>query len=247
MKKIVDYLPLLSICLMYFGFCNLYYYYKEFKIDIYNYISVPEIILSFFPTIVVITSLTYGYLYQTLISKNEKNTNEVKVPMPESTETKAENKKSFWKRPKSVGFWLAIVNIFFVTIQLFLLFILHIKSYNLKYYDAFCSFVFCLSIYIYILRTKENDFISKNALLVSICVVIYIGTQFQLLRNLDAQKIKDGLSDKKLTFKYGSKIITTSPTFLFIGQTQGNLFFYNRKDSSAIIFVADKIDSLSIK
>src|SRR6185312_1337981 len=62
LKKALEYIPLFTICLLYFGLCNLYFFYREFQIDIVAYISTPDIILSFFPTIVWVTTILYGAL-----------------------------------------------------------------------------------------------------------------------------------------------------------------------------------------
>ncbi len=69
MKKIIDYLPLLSVCLIYFGFCNLHAYYKEFNIDIYVYITTTEIIMAFFPTIVFVSGIVSTSLIQEFVGK----------------------------------------------------------------------------------------------------------------------------------------------------------------------------------
>ena len=68
MKKIVEYVPIITVCLIYFGFCNLHYYYKEFNVDIYHYISNTEILLSFLPTIVLLASTLYVFAYSRLIN-----------------------------------------------------------------------------------------------------------------------------------------------------------------------------------
>ncbi len=57
MKRIIEYLPIITICLIYFGYNNLYGFYHEFAIDIHNYISSTEIIMSFLPTIVVLSTV----------------------------------------------------------------------------------------------------------------------------------------------------------------------------------------------
>lgn len=69
MKKIVEYLPLLSICFIYFGYCNLNGYYQEFMIDIYQYITTTEIIMALFPMIVLISSMLCSILFQEFIKQ----------------------------------------------------------------------------------------------------------------------------------------------------------------------------------
>src|ERR1700722_14103560 len=88
MKKILEYLPILSICLLYFGFCSLYGFYHEFHIEISSFISTPDIILSFFPTIVIAATTLSGAIFQQLYgdlqytkpqSENESNLDNLRL------------------------------------------------------------------------------------------------------------------------------------------------------------------------
>jgi len=50
LKNLPKYLPILSIVLVFIGYCNLHFYYcSQFNIDIYQFISTGEILLSFLP------------------------------------------------------------------------------------------------------------------------------------------------------------------------------------------------------
>ncbi|MDJ1494521.1 hypothetical protein QNI19_16370 [Cytophagaceae bacterium DM2B3-1] len=62
MKKFIEGIPLITASLLYLGYCYLHYYYKEFGINIYNYITNGEILLTFLPVIIVATSIIYGGL-----------------------------------------------------------------------------------------------------------------------------------------------------------------------------------------
>jgi hypothetical protein len=61
MKKISEYLPLITVCTVLIGFLNIYNYYKYFGIEIFNYLDASEIIFSFssliFSIILVVPTL----------------------------------------------------------------------------------------------------------------------------------------------------------------------------------------------
>jgi len=68
-NRILEYLPILTLVFIYFAYCNLHYYYNEFNIEIYNYVSNTEILVSFLPTIVVFTSFFSFAFVQFLIDE----------------------------------------------------------------------------------------------------------------------------------------------------------------------------------
>jgi len=50
MKNIIKYFPLLSVLLIFLGYCHLHFFYcSQFDIDIYQFITTGEIVLSFLP------------------------------------------------------------------------------------------------------------------------------------------------------------------------------------------------------
>ncbi|OXB16856.1 hypothetical protein B0A80_20650, partial [Flavobacterium tructae] len=89
--------------------------------------------------------------------------------------------------------------------------------------------------------------INDNILLITIFSVIYIGNQISAYRKLDADKVKDGLSNRKIVFEYNGKKISTSKQNVYIGQTQSHLFLYNTKNKSTYVYKTENIDSLIIK
>src|SRR5687768_10056736 len=63
MKRVIEYLPALTVVLLYLGLSYLYYYYLQFNVDIFSFISTTDIILSFFPKIVVFSTVVYGTVF----------------------------------------------------------------------------------------------------------------------------------------------------------------------------------------
>jgi hypothetical protein len=247
MRKIIQHIPLLTVCLLYFGFCNLHYYYKEFKIDIYNYISNSEIILSFFPVIVITSSALYGFFYQQIIGSASFPQLPTRSPVtPQTEQEKGEISKA--KRFMRNG---GVVATIYLIISGFISFgiqkIFKYKPYDLQYFNLISSAIFCLILLYYIRKHNNTDVIFRNPIIFSIFLVLYTGNGISMYRSADALKIKDGISDKTICFNYNKSKIATSQKLIYIGQTQSAMFFFNRNDSSTQVYQFAKIDSLIVK
>jgi len=83
--------------------------------------------------------------------------------------------------------------------------------------------------------------------MVSLILVGFIGIVISQYRNLDAEKIKAGFPVHQISFMYHSKTICTGKQLLFIGQTTGHLFLYDRKNTNTLIFKSSEVDSVVIK
>lgn len=238
MKKVSEHIPLLSICLLYLGLCNLYFFYKEFKIDIYNYVTSTEIILSFFPGIKLGAIVIYLFAYNLIITLTKKN--EVVDNMND------EHLKSSWYLVK-MSIFLAIYLIGNLLIVKLFENTFHYKDYELQVYRLVYSILFIPLIYFISGVHKNSKLISENFTLVIIFITLYLGTILETFRTLDASKIKNGISDSRVSFIYDHKAVTSSGSLIYIGQTQNNIFLYSMKDSSSQVYKISNLDSLTIK
>ncbi|MCV9931811.1 hypothetical protein OIU80_05900 [Flavobacterium sp. LS1R47] len=121
------------------------------------------------------------------------------------------------------------------------------KTYELQDINLVYAFLFLSVIYFSSTLFKNQKLINDNILLITIFSVIYLGNQISTYRKLDADKIKDGISNRKIVFEYSGKKISTSNQNIYIGQTQSHLFLYNIKDKSTNIYKTENIDFLNIK
>lgn len=249
MKKIIEYVPIITVCLIYFGFCNLDYFYREFNIDVYHYISNTEILLSFLPTVVIIASSLYVFAYSKLVNLPDLVNNEEKIEsigMVER-ENKAKVEKKTWPFLSSIPFQLLIL----ISIESVINFVLtnyfDYKSYELQELKVFYVVIFFAYFYYSTSLFKNQKLINDNTLLITFISVIYLGMQIGIYRKLDADKIKDGISNKKIEFEYNGKKISSSKQYIYIGQTQSHLFMYNMKNKSTSIYKTENIELLIVK
>ncbi|KAF2329130.1 hypothetical protein [Flavobacterium nitrogenifigens] len=253
MKKIVEYVPIITVCLIYFGFCNLHYYYKEFNIDIYHYISNTEILLSFLPTIVLLASTLYIFVYNRLINHPDfiKTNNDKEIIEDDSIEEregiKPQQKKKIWRILSTFPVPLLLLLLIESVSTIILTKYFCLKTYELQDVNLIYACLFLSVIYFSSTLFKNQNLINDNILLITIFSVIYIGNQISTYRKLDADKIKDGISNRKIIFEYSGKKISTSNQNVYIGQTQSHLFLYNIKNKSTYVYKTENIDSLIIK
>ncbi|NLU93232.1 hypothetical protein [Chitinophaga sp. Ak27] len=244
MKKVLEYLPLCTICLLYFGFCNLYYYYIEFGIDIYNYISSTEILLSFFPRIVIFSSTVYIGLIQMIFNQKIKNIDTSSVVEREEAGEGNVSRKA----PNAALIFIAIFYAILVVGALLLTRVWHFRHYELQDWYLFASFLFLIGLLFVLKRYNELGFILNYSFVASLALVIFIGQEIGNYRRFDAERTKFGTrSIKEMSFLYNGHRVKTTDSLIFVGQTQNNIFLYDKRDSTSIMYKMGSIDSLTIK
>jgi hypothetical protein len=248
-KKVLEYLPLISACLLYFGFCNLYYYYKEFNIDIYSFISSTDILLSFFPKIVLLTSTFYGVILTQLFDTVKPVSKPTTRTESTSNPTAKKRRVFDWFR-RNIYYLLALYYLPVILLMLLLQKVFNYKSYELSDLYMFIDFIFLALIYIAISIHDKWSIFQEKPLLIALFLIIFIGQKIGSYRINEAKKLKDGITEQKkdhISFKYNNVSIATNDTVIDIGQTSTYFFLYNLKDSSTKAYPFSKMDDLIIK
>ncbi|PWS33289.1 hypothetical protein [Pedobacter paludis] len=252
MKRLITYLPLLTICLIYFGFNNLYGYYHEFGIEIYNYIGSAEIVMSFLPTIVVLGSFFYSAAYQNLVfmSKNDSKfaqRPDVSSEMEQEVTPvrRSRFKEYFYAMLYNTLFWFIVINILLSILRFVVL--RYYIDWELQFFDLIVAAI-RIGLLIGILYiNRDFDWFLKNSILFSLICIYFIGSSISNFRAADAKKVKAGYPIAQISFSRNGSTVRTGKNLLYIGQTQTQLFLYNRKDSSTTIYKQSDIDSLNFR
>jgi short subunit fatty acids transporter len=250
MKKITENIPLLSIVLIYFGYCNLHFFFKEFKIEIYNYISNSEILLSFLPTIVILGA-SFGYLIINLVINHNQRVKVEQINPENIAEEKVEERKSkkieFYKSVfKSPIIICLIIFLLIIIVKLYLVHGLDFKRYELKEYSLITSLITPI-LYYFILTEYGDELIKKYYFFIALSIIVFFGNQIGEYRKSEAEKIKDGITDIQISFIINKKEIKTNKNLLLIGQTQSSIFLYDRISKSSYVFNREEIQNLNIK
>lgn len=249
MKKIIDYIPLISGCLIYFGFCHLYYFYQEFHIDIYSLISSTDILLSFFPRIVLITSLFYGAVFSQLFGTiRQPISNETNKDSSDNESVNPNRRVNWWRKniPWFVFIYYLPANLLLLGIQ---------KLYNYRPYELYNSnliidMIFMFLVWVAILIHENRSSILKQPIVIGICLIIFLGQKIGTYRKYDAQLIKNGISDFRdnhIAFSYADSTVKTNDSILYVGAISNYIFLYNLHDSSTTIYPISETKFLTVK
>jgi hypothetical protein len=247
-KKLLEYLPIFTICLLFFGYCNLFYYYKVFNIEIYSFITTTDILLSFLPIIVLITSMFYATILIQLYETIKKTSSNIDITETNDKPTKKQKIIS-WIR-KNIYWIVCIYYLPWLILSLILQFGFHYKPYELTDINMFIDFIFLTIIYIGIALHERRSKILENPTIIAVFLVIFISVKIGSYRSSEALKIKDGKGNYKkdhVSFQYQQKSIITNDTLVYVGETSSYLFLYNRNDSTTKVYPFSKIEDLTIK
>lgn len=248
MKKIIEYIPLISGCLLYFGFCHLYYYYKEFNIDIYSLISSTDILLSFFPTIVLVASVFSGAAFSQLYGTIRKSINEEDKDS-QSQEDRIKKKRLEWWR-RNIHWFIFLYYLLFNLLLYVIQKINEYKSFELYDWKLIIDSFFLFLIFIAILIHEKRSSILNQPTIIAFFLIIFIGQKMGIYRTYDAQMIKNGITNFKqehLAFTYEGLTVKTNDSVMYIGSTSNYIFLYNKYDSSTNIYPLTETKFLTVK
>jgi len=231
----------------------LYGYYHEFGIEINNYISSPEIILSFLPTILLVSGILYGVLFQTFLNSEAKQISIVATDEIEIQEISTLNSK-FPIKSKSFLYrmflkpttWYFLSSIILALFSYFLVKFFNFKNWELQYWNLITSFIILGCLFAIAYLEKGVSWIQSNKILVLAILIYVLSSMIKEYRKSDAKKIKDGIATTHVKFQRKGKTVETNNFFLYVGETQSKIFFFDRRNKSTIIYKQDEIDSLAI-
>lgn len=246
-KRALEYLPILTIIFIYFAYCNLHYYYSEFHIEIYNYVSNTEILVSFLPTIVVFTSFFSFVFIQFLIDEKP-----AKAFIADSNQIQTDTLNKFWKFVLSPATLIILAWILNSGIMFLLIDVFSYKEYELKNYNLLMGILLpCFVYFVYSKRKINYDidkiFLPKYSFILLILMIFYLGSQIGRFRKSEADELKDTKNHHQMVLYFKNAKVATNNNLIFVGQTQSTIFLYNKKDASTHLYSKTNIDSAQIK
>jgi len=235
--NLIKYLSLITIGTFTLGYAYLFAYYRQFNIDILNYITGQEIFYVFLkPVLFIFTIGTVALMW--IRDERPKKTKTV-----QTLSQLAIGKGSWLHRP--LPKWLTIV-----IILMPVCFIIWLQ-YDGSYFSINGSIVLIFSIILYlffswstIVWMIENGKLKHSFL---IYTFIWAGcVAFSLGKANATSRIMMGNSECYY-FKANNVQYVTGSKYILIGETQTTVFLYNRTDSSSFVLRRVQIDSLVIR
>ncbi|WP_347840196.1 hypothetical protein [uncultured Draconibacterium sp.] len=253
MKTIIQYLTFCYFLLIIFGYLNMYIYYTFFEVEIYNYINITELALSFtsilLSLLIVATPRLINILLSIFDEEEEKNKRNPVVTLYKLLTVRRFRKKfSLWTKIKVL---LSIVGAY----RLLMLYIALdnlipiIRAYNKNdsaLLDVGLSSIFITLLFLYyaispifyklfdkistIFYEEKNDtfsFITMHIMLFLIFIFSF--------NAIKQKKVKIGYPLYEATIILEDKQIKTKGDIAFVGQTQNFIFLRNLKTEENII------------
>jgi hypothetical protein len=242
-EKITKQLAFFTVLLIYFGYCNLDFYYSWFGIAIYGYATNAELILNFLPMspYIIIFVLFVGIEMVILNEHEHKKQNRVALVENE----KVNSKKRFIG---SFGFIFILLSIVAI-LSAALIYFFHRKLYDFKF-EIF-TLLFCTYVYVAIKTAgpltrlaNDKDFRKTHAL--GILTFFWLLGVLAIENRLSVDKLKDGKPKYSVEFLNENVQITTDSLNMYVGETQNYLFLYNLKDKQTSIYRKDNIKNYKI-
>ena len=259
LKTIKEYLPLIYIFLVCFGYFNKSLYYDKFGIDILYYLTIPELVLMFIPVgsmlvaallfiiILIAPMIVFGQNNDDYEAEIKKDRNNIYKKLDKISNVKFRkiSKKFYWIIAITTSIYLN-----FVPMLLFAYFAICRYFENITYNTKipvvlmiFWGIIFALKFRFQSSKSKFNPRLNLFVyfIIMLICFIVYSDINLN-----KAEEILNGESDHYVKFIVDKKIVETNNNLLFIGQTNDYVFFrkidsqenyiYNKKEIKEFIY-----------
>lgn len=265
--NIIKYLPLLSISLIFVSYIKLQLFFKNFGINIIEYMDTNEIILSFLPDIYsILVGLGAFSIFLVIFYP---------LNMGESRE-----KKQNEYRRKSISYYIQLLKIRkmrrFGVAKTFLIIwklISHPWIYSFILLILVSNFMWDSNLQDCATRTSDDP----NVLIVSLWATYLIAVIGNKFKNYEiepfniaffgifyvfimalivivnrrgkcrSEQIKQGISSPQIEFQYKKDTIISNDTLFYVGGTQQYIFLYNSTDEQTMVFPKTDLENVRIK
>ncbi|WP_103071846.1 hypothetical protein [Aquimarina sediminis] len=259
LKTIKDYLPLIYIFLVCFGYFNKTLYYDKFGIDILHYLTIPELVLMFIPVgsmlvsallfvvILIAPMVVFGNNNDDFESETRKDGSSIYKRLDKMSNNK------FGKISKNI-YWLVeimtSVYLNFVPMLLFAYLAIGLKFDNIPYSTKipivlmiFWGLIFLLKFIFRSSKTKHNPRLNLFVYLIMmlVCFIVYSDMSLK-----EAEEILSGKSICYVKFMIDERSVETNKNLLFFGQTNEYVFLrkidsqenyiYNKKEIKEFVY-----------
>lgn len=240
MKQLIGYFPLFTVIMLAFGYAQMHYYYHSFGIQIEHYISLNEIVLNFFPTILD-SALIIGALVVLLFT--------ILVQSYRFNLIKTGKFTVFYAK-----YHLVMSGIFLLFGTIALIANLIIKhNYGSYKYILFNCIIDIIDGY-FILFTcvcllpinKIKEYLNKYKLLVPIVVLTPLFVVIKDYENFTAKSIKSNGNNIHVSFHYHDTVLPNKND-CYIGETNEFVFLWDRQNKKSLIFPKNEIINYTIQ
>lgn len=258
----------LYVILIFIGYINYFSFYIFFDVNIIDYLTFGELLLSFLNLTIPILVLAFLIMFFVITARIRISTESIARQNQlyysdnlEALKGSLKNIKSIFERKKWKSFWTYlnlikfmfqfVVSVFiFLFLMLFpLQFFINVLGGRFIYNPDFLmmlvlSFIWCNKFSEVLERVYKNTEINR-AILYSSFLFVFFGILCLHNRNR-AMPILVGENLTQIEFVLEKQTVKTNSDTLYIGQTQNFLFLRDRKKEATLIYPKDKIEFIKI-
>lgn len=246
-KQVIELLPLMTGYLIGISYFNLQGYYDPVSINIYNYVSAPELVLSFIPylfelgrpfytqiflTIIVVQHLTYRRQLQEIRGK----------------EVAIDDKNSLHSGFKFFGF--IVLTAILIISSYFEYFVFQktaAEITKLRYANFISSSTVILTMYFIVTNELPKDYVERKKDILFAALFVYIA--FCVNNNSKLHGLETILKRNSgyISFISDDVLIETDSVNIFYGETNEYIFIYNVNDSIVRTFQRENIKNIAFR
>lgn len=255
-KFVLDHITIYTIILIFIGYWNLHSYYMFFGVNIYNYVTTTEILLSFIPIILKLIIILVGliliyYMFQGIDNLmnllpgqkkyEKKKEEEKKLPISERYE--------ILKRTYKGGIIMRISILIIFTIAWWDLITL---NYPKHYFTIFYILLSCQvakdTFLEYNVIYKHRFINMKNYRIGHTILVVFLFLYILFYENYtEAKLVLNCKPNYEFSFNIDSTVFHSDSTLVYVGETQSYLILRNNYTGYNSIFKRENIKDLQIK
>lgn len=272
MKKVVEYLPIISASLLFIGFINYTSYYRFFDIEIVHYLSSGELLLSFlpltFPILFLLLIVAIMFIIEIIpfpgnIKRQEISNQNISIwTVFFASETLTviknnwSNRNPFRLKRTLAMFFLVFcfilgiaIIVFFVLVP-FVLFPLVISEKLFPDWDRFYviafSFLWFLLL-IDIISVSEKRGRIKHSGWINLFFIMVAFIFFVSISNkMNATDVLSSKPKYNVRFEFQGTVVQTDSNFVYVGRTTNHIFLRNLQSKTNSIYRADKIQHIEL-
>jgi hypothetical protein len=218
-EKTIKYIPILTFFFIFFSSAELYFYFRFFKINIFNYITIEEIIFTFYKFFFEHLSSFLNFIFVLLLFYF-----------------------SFTKEPYKL-FKKKWIRFIIPGIALILMVLKYKFDFKISQIIIEISLTIPYVIFYFNMINSIAD-LKIKILILFVFIFGYFSVKIGYLNEIKAEEMINSNSNITVKFNYLEKQIITNKNFTYIGETSNYIFLYLKKEKETFVYNKNEINSL---
>lgn len=272
-NEVLKYVPFLTGVLIFLGYLNLQFYYRYFNINIYEFITTGELVLSFLPILFTIIIVVIILIFIAVVGNSNIHNSAYSEREKEKFDSKLQKQKFYenynFENLKKLKWYKQLIILVISPIQFILSFSFHIvviigviiilyeistnpkQIYKIK---VFIGVIFGLLYIGYsnfftdkILDDLNRIFRRNMKYYLLTAEASFVLMFYNITFNYcDASRVLDGKPEYFVSFKYNDSLYYTNNKNVYVGKTQEYIFTYDINSNLTYIFPAKEVMNLNM-